>query len=112
MDPDRNLAIGYRLKTSPELFQICLGSIHRACQKVEVFGQLLSHLKLFLESDRAVMEQYWLAVQALRAALRAGLDPFQHATSVRVFNTTSFLDGSYYAQTVHRVDQKHQKTRD
>src|ERR1019366_2226418 len=36
--------------------------------------------------------------------------PFQHATSVRVFNNTSFFEGSYYAQTVLCPDQKHQKT--
>jgi hypothetical protein len=33
MEPDGNLAIGFRLKTSPELFQIHLGSIHHACQR-------------------------------------------------------------------------------
>src|SRR5271157_3048370 len=36
-DPDRDQAIGFRLKTLPELFEVYLGGTHRACQKIEVF---------------------------------------------------------------------------
>jgi len=37
-DPNRNLAIGFRLKTGPDLLDVYLGNLQLVCQNVEVFG--------------------------------------------------------------------------
>jgi hypothetical protein len=40
------------LKTVPKLFQIYFSGARRACHEIEVFRQLLSHLRLFRKCQR------------------------------------------------------------